>query len=483
MFYPASSRRLRHGSATHRVCSVALAAALLGAPVNGFGQDVPASQPHAQDPGGTNPPAPAATSPPPPSTPATLAPDPAAGKTVVPRLTFNPGDYATDFSPGESPTSPYVEMEEIAGDHMPMLQGTVFDGALNTITRVFDNLYAETGLRLRFAFTTVFQQASAGPGDRNGWAGDLDIMSDWTLLGRGTPNTGRLIITGEYRFKMFTDITPNALGPEIGTLQRTTGGFNDRGWVLRDFHWVQRLFDDKLRVLIGRSDVSDYVGGHRLQSINNSFSNRNFSADSTTAWPAGHVLSAGVSIRPVDWFYATIGGANANGTSGVNDMQFLDEGEFFTFGEFGFTPTIENLGWGRYALLLWHMDQREMLALPSDQGFTVIGEQDLGEKLQVFARYGWGDKGTLTGIKWSAQVGMGYRGLLGSPFNLTGAAFGISDPTADGLSEEKVVEVFHRFQLTNLSQFSVGIQGIFDPSNAPEDDALAVLTVRYRVAF
>lgn len=402
---------------------------------------------------------------------------------IDPKLTFDPQHYGTDFTPSENPTSPYVEMEEIGIDHQPMIAHPAIDGIFEALASPFDKLYAETGLRIRFAFTTVFQQASAGPGDRDGWAGDLDIMSDWTLVGRGTKNTGRLIITGEYRFKMFTDITPNALGPEIGSLQRTTGGFNDRGWALRDFHWVQRLFEDKLRVLVGRSDVSDYVGGHRLQSINNSFSNRNFSADSTTAFPAGHVLSAGVSIRPVEWFYATIGGANANGTSTENDMQYLDEGEFFTFGEFGFTPTIEHLGWGRYAVLFWHMDEREELGLPSDWGITVVAEQDLGEKLQAFARYGWGDTGDLTGIKWSAQIGMGYRGLLGSPFNLTGAAFGISDPTADGLSEEKVVEVFHRFQLTQHQQFSVGIQGIFDPSNAPEDDALAVLTVRYRVAF
>lgn len=116
MFNRASSPFARHGVAACRVRSVAIAATLLATPMTGFGQDTSTSQPPAQDPGATSPAS--TTSPAPPPTPTTTPPttpaaEPASGETLVPRLTFNPGDYPTDFSPGESPTSPYVEMEEI----------------------------------------------------------------------------------------------------------------------------------------------------------------------------------------------------------------------------------------------------------------------------------------------------------------------------------------------------------------------------------
>ncbi len=391
-------------------------------------------------------------------------------------------DENYEYSPGETPESPLSEIDEAASVRQGMIDVPGLTPAVEFMRAWLDDLHSETGLRIAVAYTTLFQQATGSGGDRTAFSGDLDIMTDWTLVGRGTPNVGRLITTVEYRHQIGW-YPPQFLADEIGTLQRTTGGFNDRGWAVRDLHYTQRLFDDRLRLLFGRSDVSDYVGGHRMQSINNSFSNRAFSGDSTTAYPAGHVTSAGASFRPIDEFYVTGGAANAYGTSTTNDLEFIDEGKFFGFGEIGFTPEIDELGWGRYALLIWHMPARDLLSLPSDSGFTVIGEQDLGERLQMFARYGWADDGALTGIKQSGQIGMGYRGLLGSALNMTGAAFGVSEPTADGLDTEKVFEVFHRFQLTDHSQFSIGFQSIFDPSRAPDDDFVGVLTLRFRIAF
>lgn len=466
-----------------RRAAMLIAAANFLAPCTALAQSAaePPAQPPAQPPvpppaQPTDAPAPAHAEP----APTDPAIGPAEPGVNEPFLTFNPNYY--DFSPGDNPTDPVAEIDEAFARRKGMITVPGLTPAIDFIRKPLDDLFEATGLRIAIAYTLLFQQASAGPGDRTAAAGDLDFMSDWTILGRGTLNTGRLIVTGEYRHKI-GDITPNALGPEIGTLQRTTGGFNDRGWAVRDLHWVQSLFDGRFRVLVGRADVSDYVGGHRLQSINNSFSNRNFSSDSTTAYPAGHVFTLGGSVRPVDWFYVTGGAANAYGTSTTSDLQSLDQHEYFTFGEVGFTPSIKGLGWGRYAVLIWNMDQRDLLNLPSDNGYTFIIEQDFSDRFQIFARYGWANDGALTGIKSSGQFGMGYRGLLGNPLNLTGAAVGISEPANSTLRDETVVEVFHRFQLTDNSQFSVGIQGIFDPSNAPEDDALAVLTLRFRIAF
>jgi hypothetical protein len=459
-FAPISHEALRRLARAGVLCGLSLAPALA----------------HAQASAGSQPsertPAPASS--------ATVTPESPADEASKLTLKSDPvDDY--DFSPGESEEFLPSMEKEIETLRRGMFELGFIESPIRSYVDWADKLKLDTGLRIHLAYTTVFQQASGGPGDRTRFSGDLDIMSSWTLVGHGTKDRGMLVTTGEYRHQIGWE-NPNGLRDDIGSLQRTTGGFDDRGFVLRDLFYIQHLFDDRLRLLAGRSDVSDLVGGHRLQGINGSFSNRAFSADSTTAYPGGHVTSASASIRPVDWFYVTGGAANGYGRSSINDMQFLDEGKFFFFGEVGFTPTIEGMGPGRYGVLLWHMDERELINSPSDDGFTIILEQDLNERLHVFARYGNADNGVITGIERSTQAGLGYRGLLGSPDNLTGAAFAYSEPAGTG-RDEKVVEVFHRFQVSAHVQFSAGVQGIFDPTNAPDDDALAVLTFRMRVAF
>ena len=73
-------------------------------------------------------------------------------------------------------------------------------------------------------------------------------------------------------------------------------------------------------------------------------------------------------------------------------------------------------------------------------------------------------------------------GLFGVEDDLTGLAFGWAEPLAD-LPDEKVVELFHRFQISGRFQLTLGLQVIMDPSNAPERSALEVFSARFRVSF
>jgi len=385
------------------------------------------------------------------------------------------------FTPGETPTSIIYELDEIDSRRRGLFDLGPVEKPLDDLTAWLSNLYAKTGLRLGFAYTMVFQQASGGPGERTGTAGDIDFMTAWTLIGRETGNTGTFVMDGEYRFKV-GDQPPSALFNELGVLTATTGGFNDRGWVVRDAHWRQRLFDDRLRLLVGRADSSDYVGGTRLQSINFFFLNRAFSANAAVAFPAGHGPTAGATILPTDWFYVTGGAQNAYSRSNTIEVDSLDEGDFFWFTEFGFTPTIPNLGNARYRMLLWRMDEREELGLPQDQGLSLILEQDFGDHLMAFARYSYSEA-DLTNIRNAVQVGAGYSGLLGSPDNVTGLAVGFGDPPTGGGRDETVLETFHRFQLTHRTQLMLGYQLIVNPARNPDQDVLGVFEARLRLSF
>ena len=396
-------------------------------------------------------------------------------------LTFKYTPY-DEWTDGEALTSTPEELDDIFRPKEATLNVPVLDGPIDRFIAATAKLEDATGLRLGFAYTTIFQQASGGPGRRYGASGDFDIMGAWTLIGRGTPNTGQLIFSFEDRHKFGPEPASN-LRSELGTLHPPTNGFNDRGAVVRDVYWIKRLLDGKLGFALGRGDTSDFFGAHRMQSLNNSFSNRALSANTVIPSP-GHGIFTGFSVRPIEQFYATVGAANSYGSTNINDMSYLDESSFFTFGEFGYTPTIEGMGLGGYRVVLWHIDSREERNVsPSDHGFSLIADQRIGERFQVFARYGYADDGRVTGIRQSGEIGIGLRGLLGSEENMTGLAFAYTEARAAGAQDEKVLECFHRWQLTRHTQFSVGVQGIFDPSNDPDTDSIAVFTTRFRIAF
>ncbi len=223
-------------------------------------------------------------------------------------------------------------------------------------------------------------------------------------------------------------------GSESAAVPPSSDGFSDRGWVLRDACWLHRLFDDHLRVLFGRGDPSDFAGGTRMQNINNSFSNRAFSANPSVAYPAGHGPTAGISVIPSNFFYMTAGASNACSRSNTFEIDSLfNEWDMFDFGEFGFTPKIEGGGAGRDRVVVWHMDEREGLATPivSNGGVSIIANQDIDDSLLVFARYGSADNG-VANVTNMGQVGIGIRGLFGSPDDLFGFGASLTEPSFQG---------------------------------------------------
>jgi hypothetical protein len=88
----------------------------------------------------------------------------------------------------------------------------------------------------------------------------------------------------------------------------------------------------------------------------------------------------------------------------------------------------------------------------------------------------------VTGITDSIQGGVGYTGLFGQE-NMFGIAAAWSKPADSDKRDEKVLELFQRFQVLETTQFTVGAELIFDPSNAPGDDLLGVFSARLRVSF
>lgn len=348
------------------------------------------------------------------------------------------------------------------------------------IKREFDRIAAERNIRFGIANTWLFQQATGGPGSRSAAGGDIDLLLKWTAIGAGTPDTGILAFAAEGRYQI-GDQAPSALGGEIGTLTPTTNGFGERPLVVKELYWDQRLFEDRFRFAVGRIDPENLFGGHRLQSANLYFLNKVFSSNPTVAYP-GPGLAAAAQFKPAPWFYVDGGITDANGKATVSNFEgFFEDHEYLLFAEAALTPKFEGIGEGRYRVALWHIDSREDAGTPSDQGFTISLDQDLGERVIVFVRYGHAD-GEVTGISNSVQAGAGFKHVLLKD-DMLGLAAAWSEPSDSEKRDETVLEVFQRFQITETSQFTVGAQVIFDPSNAPDDDVLGVFSARLRIAF
>jgi porin len=387
-----------------------------------------------------------------------------------------------EFSAGEGSESGIDELERLQEPETPLLDpADRHPGPSGWARGKFDSLYRETGLRLGFAATALGLWAN-GAGDPDGSAYDIDFMSAWTLVGRGTPDSGVLVVTGEFRDAMGSD-TAASVGPRIGTLINTANAFNDRGWVVRDAYWLQRFNDGKLRILIGRADTSDFVGQQPMQNVNTMFVNRHLSANPTVPFP-GHGPTVGVSYRPSDRFYVTGGVANAYNTTTESEFDTISDGDFFYSAEAGWTPQVEGRGAGRYSVMVWHIDARNEngFSSPSDEGVTLVAGQQLSDRVQVWGRYAYAD-GATTNIRNLAQAGVGYIGLFGSPSNMSGLAASYAEPRSSTSRDEKVIEAFQRIQLARFTQLSAGFQVVFDPGNNPGEDQVELLYARLRHAF
>ncbi|MBI1304849.1 MAG: hypothetical protein GC172_13855 [Phycisphaera sp.] len=386
---------------------------------------------------------------------------------------------SADITPAQPPSSTLQELDAGA----PVEGTEIWRDPFGELGRASRALEQSTGLKLGFAYTALFQQAFGGAGNPSGAGGDVDLLMKWTLLGRDTKDPGALVVNAEYRHEIGHQ-PPSVLAGEIGAAIPTTNGFGERPIVVKEAYWSQRLFDGALRFGVGRMDPENLVGGHALQSANLYFLNKAFSGNPSVAYP-GSGLAAAVGWRPNEDWYLAAGVANAYGNTTTAEFESLfDEWDLFSFGEAGITPSIDGLGQGRYRVAVWNTAARDRVGEPardSDYGFNLILDQELGDSLRVFARYGYSD-GSLTGIRNLAEAGCALDGLLGAR-SVTGAAVAFVDTLAADRSNETIGEVFHRWQLSEQSQLTASVQLILDPADNADDDLVGVFSFRFRVAF
>ncbi len=392
--------------------------------------------------------------------------------------------------PTPPPSQPWIrhdvatkldEAREPSAGLLPLGPVSLLDAAFEDINTRLDK---DLGLSFSLAYTLSFQAATSGPGDRSGGEGDLDLFAAWRLIGeKDAPNAGTLNVNAQH-IHTIGEVPPASLASEIGAAWGTSDGIGEsESFPVIQCYYEQWLFDDRIMIVVGKIDTTNYINTNRYADDTLYFMNRAFSSNPALNYP-GNGLGAVIAGKLTESFY--IGGciADANGDETTSGFDTIDEAEFFTALEAGFTLDINDLGEGNYRLSVWHTDEASDADLPEDHGIALSLDQELGGGIVPFARLAWSDADA-TGIEAIIAGGLAIEGPFSREEDVLGIGASWGRPSDDSLSDQFVAEMFYRLQLAPSIQCTLGGQVIVNAveRDSGDDEAVGVFEARLRIEF
>ena len=348
------------------------------------------------------------------------------------------------------------------------------------------DLNEKHSFQLGLDYNALYQGASdALPNNEdNAASGALRLFGRWTLVGRGTKNTGTLVFKVENRHRLGTDIPPSQLGFDIGYNGITGTLFSDIGSVLVDLSWQQVFSEGRGGLIVGRYDPNDFfdVSGHANPWT--TFSNLSVLVNTSIALPdagfgigGGHWLDGNLFGKKGDWYL--LGSiSDANGV--IDEVELFKGGsEFFTTVEVGWAKSRAQRYTNQVNLSFWHVDERVDSGVPESDGITLAANWTYDEKWMTFFRAGWSD-GAAPLMNSTSTIGFmrrfHKRDLLGLGFNW-------GDPSNDTLRDQYSTELFYRYQFAQNLAFTPSLQWLVDPALNPTEDQIWVFGLRMRLTL
>lgn len=275
---------------------------------------------------------------------------------------------------------------------------------------------------------------------------------------------------------------------------------------LNEIGYEQKLFDDKLRVKIGKIDVNDdFAVVENGAAFLNSSMTYSPAIIGLPTYP-NPSFGACAFVYPADWLYAGAGifdGTSANGepTGGRGPDSFFTESAKFLIGEAGLKWKLDQnhlpgrLGLGAYGrtgpLETLSGDERHGAAGPYavlDQTLWRANPADDQDprKLGSFLQYGWAENGLIAvrqhwggGLAWTGPLPGRQQDVLGAGVTAVQLS---DDPSLDLRHDREItVEAFYKIALTSYLAIKPDLQYIVTPSGI-EDDAL-VATIRLELTW
>jgi porin len=324
----------------------------------------------------------------------------------------------------------------------------------------------------------------SGNENETAFSGIFRAFGGWTLVGRESGNTGSLIYQVYNGHRLFTDITPQILGPELGYAGITAAPFGEQEWALTNFYWSQSLLKGRLEFVTGLIDATDYLNVYALIDPWNDFNNFVFSTGATIPAPA-QGLGLGVYGLITENVYALAGITDANGDPsdplGIFNS-FFSTAEYFSHIELGWIESSEKSYTDNIHITFWHASERIAAGTPEGNGLAFSFCRTYGDHWIPFFRAAYAhDGGAL--LERSVEVGLGY--YFPSSTDQLAVGFGWGKPSestfGENLRNQVTMELYYRLRLLKVLSVTPDIQFIFNPALNPDKDFIAVLGLRCRV--
>jgi porin len=384
-----------------------------------------------------------------------------------------------DKPPFGGPTSPEGEIVETDLLREPAFRFPAADEAFKPWNAWKARQSKDHGFDLSAHYSTMYQGLSDSITGRDAAsAGVFRFTGKWTLVGRGTKDTGSLLVTLDHRHAFRGD-GPQNLAGDAGYIGVTGLFYNDMGAAVINLNWQQGFNDGNTGLVAGRYDPNDYMNVLGYVNPWTIFSNLAINLDASVALPdsswgvgAGHWVSDSMYV---------IGGINdANGV-GSDNLEFFDGGaEFFKFAHIGWSPTKAERYFKNIHIMAWHVDSRDDLGIPSAQGITMAANWTFDDRWMTFARLGFSD-GSAPIYNESFTLGFIHKFLYRS--DLVGIAGNWGSPPDSSLRDQTTIETFWRFQFSQNFAITPSVQLLIDPALNPVDNEVWVWGVRARFSF
>ena len=340
-------------------------------------------------------------------------------------------------------------------------------------------LHEQAGFDFSFDYATLYQSAEASlTGNDDALSSVFRIYGKWEILGRGSDDTGSIVWKVESRDQIGGDVTPGALGGNLGYLGVTGASFSDAGWFLAPLYWEQFLCGGRVGIVVGRLDSLDFVDISGYSGQWRRFQNGSLLVNSTIPYP-DLGLGAGAGFKFGDDWVAGATIHDANGTG--SEFKFLVDGaEFFKQAYLSWSPDRAQRMDRAAHFTAWHADERTGPGIDDGWGLAVSANWLLDNGLMPFLRAGWAD-GTASRADASVVAGVLYRPQSG--IGELGLALGWESLSDDSLQDQKAAEVFFRWDATRNFSITPSLQVLFDPALNPRDDTILLGGIRARVNF
>ncbi len=370
----------------------------------------------------------------------------------------------------------------------------------------------ESGIEINLSLTQIFQTNVAKGRSTHRRAGryagsyDLEFELDTETLFQLAGGTIYAHVEGSWS----DGIDDSSVGSLFGVNADAAG---DEEIILSELWYEQALFEEKLRIRVGKLDLT---GGFQRGGYPLAFDGSSYAGDETTQFLNGALvnnptipfpdrgLGLIVYYQALEWLYfgAGIADAQADASETGFNTAFHDEDYFFSIYEAGVTPQFD---WGSgpmqgaYRIGFWY-DPQDKEKFEShntkrdDLGFYLSFDQKVlnesaedDQGLGVFARYGYAHK-EVNEVRCFWSIGAQYLGLIPSR-DADVLAFGVAqgrlspDVAAFDAEHETAMELYYNMPVTGWLSITQSIQYIMNAGGTNRVDDSLVIGLRAQMSF